>query len=91
MRHLAPFNDVFGTETHIVQFNVFFMGPRSGENLAFGELRTHFSSKKWPLSSGALRAQFISNVAARYARKGRAGGLGAAAGALRAHFDIGRS
>ena len=35
----------------------------------------HFSTKKWPLSGGALRAQFISNLAARYARKGRAGGL----------------
>ena len=29
-----------------------------------------FSTKKWPLSGGALRAQFISNLAARYARKG---------------------
>ena len=28
----------------------------------------HFSTKKWPLSGGALRAQFISNLAARYAR-----------------------
>ena len=38
----------------------------------------HFSTKKWPLSGGALRAQFISNLAARYARKGcgRAAGRG---------------
>ena len=33
----------------------------------------HFSTKKWPLSGGALRAQFISNLAARYARKGCGG------------------
>ena len=46
--------------------------------MAFGELRTHFSSKKWPLSSGALRAQFISNLAARYARKEWVGGRGPA-------------
>ena len=33
----------------------------------------HFSTKKWPLSGGALRAQCISNLAARYARKGCGG------------------
>jgi hypothetical protein len=38
--------------------------------MAFKELRTHFPNKKWPLSGGALRVQFISNLAARYARKG---------------------
>ena len=48
-----------------------------------------FSTKKWPLSGGALRAQFISNLAARYARKGCGGSQ--VAGALRAHFNIGRS
>ena len=36
----------------------------------------HFSTKKWPLSGGALRAQFISNLAARYARKGCGGSRG---------------
>ena len=56
--------------------------------MAFKELRMHFSTKKWPLSGGALRAQFISNLAARYARKGCGGSL---AGALRAHFNMGRS
>ena len=50
----------------------------------------HFSTKKWPLSGGALRAQFISNLAARYARKG-CGGSRVQAGALDAHFNIGRS
>ena len=44
----------------------------------------HFSTKKWPLSGGALRAQFISNLAARYARKECGGSR--VAGALRAHF-----
>ena len=57
--------------------------------MAFKELRMHFSTKKWPLSGGALRAQFISNLAARYARKGYGGSR--VAGALRAHFNIGRS
>ena len=57
--------------------------------MAFKELRMHFSTKKWPLSGGALRAQFISNLAARYARKGCGGSR--VAGALRAHFNIGRS
>ena len=54
----------------------------------------HFSTKKWHLSGGALRAQFISNLAARYARKGGCGGVpggSRVAGALRAHFNIGRS
>ena len=41
-----------------------------------------FSTKKWPLSGGALRAQFIeqfiSNLAARYARKEWVGGRGPA-------------
>ena len=46
--------------------------------MAFRELRTHFPSKKWPLSGGALRAQFISNLAARYARKEWVGGRGPA-------------
>ena len=41
--------------------------------MAFKELRMHFSTKKWPLSGGALRAQSISNLAARYARKGCGG------------------
>ena len=53
----------------------------------------HFSTKKWPLSGGALRAQFISNLAARYARKGCGGSRvgGRRRGALRAHFNTGRS
>ena len=61
--------------------------------MAFKELRMHFSTKKWPLSGGALRAQFISNLAARYARKGVPAGprVARVAGALRAHFNIGRS
>ena len=42
----------------------------------------HFSTKKWPLSGGALRAQFISNLAARYARKGE--GVRRVAGGRRA-------
>ena len=46
--------------------------------MAFRELRTHFPSKKWPLSGGALRAQCISNLAARYARKEWVGGHGPA-------------
>ena len=52
----------------------------------------HFSTKKWPLSGGALRAQFISNLAARYARKGCGGsaGRGWPARYQRAHFNIGR-
>ena len=46
--------------------------------MAFRELRTHFPSKKWPLSGGALCAQFISILAARYARKEWVGGRGPA-------------
>ena len=56
--------------------------------MAFREQRTHFPNKKWPLSGGAPRAQFISSLAARYAVRARARGRCGRprASALRAHL-----
>ena len=50
----------------------------------------HFPSKKWPLSGGALRAQCISNLAARYARKGCGGRAGRYARTLTSAIMKGR-